>query len=310
MTPTSYARRQRPITDTQLQAFVTVAESGSFTRAARQLRSSQSAVSHSVAALEQTLGVALFVREACGVRLSLAGEQTLEHARAVLRNKEAIYREAGAARDLSDGIVRVGSFGPTSSRHLLPPILEACAKRHRRLSVRIVEGSDQEVEQWLREGELDAGFVNLPNDEFETLQLARDEMVVLLAADSPLAAEARVPPERLADLPFIISTGGCEPLVRELLDERLLDARYHIREVQTIVDMVRQGIGISIKPALSLPAELPEGVVTRPLAPARTREIGIAWRDRSDLSPAVRAFIRVASDAGKAAVPSIVPYKQ
>ena len=306
MTSNSYARRPRPITDTQLQAFVAVAETGSFTRAARQLRSSQSAVSHSVAALEQALGVTLFTREARGVFLSPAGERTLEHARTVLHGKEAIYREAGAARDAANGVVRVGSFGPTSSRHLLPPILEACAKRHRRLSVRIVEGSDQEVEQWLRESELDAGFVNLPNDEFETLPLAQDEMVVLLAADSPLAGEARVPPERLAALPFIISTGGCEPVVRELLDERLLDALYHIREVQTIVDMVRQGIGISIKPALSLPAELPAGVVARPLDPARTREVGLAWADRGDLPPAVRAFIQLAGEARKVTVPEVI----
>lgn len=296
MKPSSYPKALRSVTDAQLQAFVHVAEYRSFTRAARQLEMTQSAVSHAVSALEKALGVDLLIRSARDVHLSAAGETIVRHAREVLKRKESMFREAQAVRNLREGVLRVGSFGPTSSRHLLPPILRAWSSRHPRVSVRVIEGSDQEIEQWLRKGDLDAGFVTLPNDEFETVTLARDEMVVLLAADAPLAKQARVKARQLASLPFIMSTGGCEPVILKLLEERLLDTRYQIREVQTIVDMVRQGLGISIKPSLSLPDDLPPGVVTRPLEPAQSRFVGLAWPDRGKPLPVVSAFVQLASE--------------
>jgi DNA-binding transcriptional LysR family regulator len=285
---------RRSTTDAQLQALVAVADAGSFTGAARRLGMSQSAVSHAVTALEETLRVSLLERSARGVQLTPIGEQTVLRAREVLRLKELIWRDAEASRGLRDGVVRVGSFGPTASRHLLPPILKSFAERYPDLTVRVMEGSDQEVEEWLHRRKLDIGFVTLPSERFDTVHLAQDEMMVVLPAAHPLAARARIEPRHLADYPFIMSTGGCEPAVLEILNEHRLDVRYEIREVHTIVEMVANGAGLALKPALSLPDPLPLKVVYRPLEPARIRHVGFAVVNRRKLAPAVRAFFKVA----------------
>ncbi|MEO8623382.1 MAG: LysR family transcriptional regulator, partial [bacterium] len=72
------------MTDAQLEALVAVADSGSFTQAARRLGLTQSAVSHAVTGLEQSLSVALIDRSAQGARLTNAGERVIQHARQIL----------------------------------------------------------------------------------------------------------------------------------------------------------------------------------------------------------------------------------
>jgi DNA-binding transcriptional LysR family regulator len=281
-------------TDAQLKALVAVADQGSFTHAGRRLGMGQSAVSHAVSGLEEALGVRLLDRSAAGTRLTPVGERIVAHAREVLRLKDQMRREAEAERSLRRGLVRVGSYGPTASWHFLPRILDDLSHRFPEIAVEVTEGSDPEVEQWLRDGSVDVGFVSLPSEEFDTIDLGADEMMVLLPAGHPLATERRIAPRALAALPFIMSSGGCEPAVQELLEGNMLDVRFRIREVQTIVEMVGRGAGVSIKPYRSLPDPLPDSVVLRPLDPPRTRRIGLGVPAPRKRSPAVRAFLRVA----------------
>lgn len=294
MSKHSYPDSRRPVTDAQLQALLAVADQGGFTAAARHLQMSQSAISHAVAALEKALQVELLVRSARGVQLTDVGRRVVEHAREVLRHKALMRQEAESAGGLRDGAVTVGSFGPTASRQLLPPLLQHFRHRYPGLEVRVLEGSDQEVEQWLREGRVDLGFVDLPNEEFDAAYLARDEWVAVLPATSPLAAQARIQPAQLSTYPFILSTGGCEAQIQRLVSENDYEIRYQIREVQMIVEMVAQALGVAIKPALSLPDPPPPGVVYRPIDPPRPREVGLACANRNKLSPAARAFLKVA----------------
>lgn len=282
------------MTDAQLHALVAVADHGSFTHAARHLGMSQSAVSHAVTALEGSLRAALLTRNGRGVQLTEVGERIVRHAREILQLRTLIQHEADATRGLRRGTVRVGSFGITASRSLLPPILQAYARVYADITVVVIEGSDQEVQQWLRDGKVDIGFVTLPNDEFDTHYLAQDEMLAVLPVGHALAGEQRVRPRQLSEHPFIMSTGGCEPAIYDIMKDAALDVRYHIREVHTILAMVEEGFGVSIKPTLALPDPLPAGVVSRPLEPAHPRKIGLAVTGRDHVSPACRAFLRVA----------------
>ena len=282
------------MTDAQLQAFVAVAEQGSFTIAGRQLGLTQSAVSKAVTGLEESLRVALLIRHARGVHLTDVGQRMVVRAREILHLKALMRQDAEATSGLRQGSVRVGSFGISSSRHLLPPMLEAFSRAYPGIPVTVIEGSDQEVEHWLREGRVDVCFVTLPSEEFDTIRLAQDEMTAVLPANHPLAAETRIAPRQLSQYPFIMSTGGCEPAVRELLCEAPLRVRYHIREGHTILALIQQGAGVTIMPSLALPNPLPEGVVCRPLDPPSPRAIGLAVAGRKEASPACRAFLKVA----------------
>jgi DNA-binding transcriptional LysR family regulator len=153
---------------------------------------------------------------------------------------------------------------------------------------------------WLRDGTVDLGFVTLPNDEFEAVELARDQMVAIVPADSALALRDRIPPALLSGLPFIMCTGGCESLILDAVRGAPLDVRFRIRDVDTMVGMIDQRMGIAVKPELALPDPLPAGVVCRPLDPPRARRIGLARR-RGETNPACRAFVRVAEAEARGA---------
>jgi DNA-binding transcriptional LysR family regulator len=258
---------------------------------------SQSAVSHAVAGLEETLRVTLVHRSARHVRLTEVGERMARHAREVLRLKAVMQEEVDAARRLRRGTVRVGSFGVSASRRLLPPIIDAFARSHPDIDVLVSEGTDDEVERWIHDGAVDVGFVTLPNDTLDAVPLAEDEMRAVLPARHPLAAASYVAPRDVAAYPFIMSTGGCERLICDIMGEVPLDVRHRMREVDTILAMVGRGMGITIKPALALPDVLPNEIVTRPLSPVRMRRVGLAARRRRDASLAAQAFLKTAESA-------------
>src|SRR5438105_217137 len=105
----------------QLQSFVALAETGSFTEAAYTINLTQSAVSHALSALESELGVTLLERNRKGVvSLSRVGEKILPHVRLLLAQAEAIEQQAKVARGEAAGKVRLGSI-----ESMIPPRLLA-----------------------------------------------------------------------------------------------------------------------------------------------------------------------------------------
>lgn len=285
------------IGDAQLRALVAVADHGSFSGAARRLGLTQSAVSHAITALERLLRVALIERTTRGARLTEAGERTLVHARELLRLKEALVREAAAARQARRRRLRIASFGPTASRRLLPPLLDRFAARHPHVDVAVVEGTDDEAARWLHDGTVDVAFVTLPNGAFDTVLVAKDELHAVLPVGHPLAQLPRVAPARLGDDPFILTTGGCERLVREVAGPTPLDVRFEIREIDTIVEMVGRGVGIAVTPRLALPDAPPNGVAFVPVDTPLERLVGLAVRTNERAGSPARALLELARRA-------------
>lgn len=283
------------MTDAQLHALLAVADSGSFTHAARRLRLTQSAVSHAVTSLEQSLRVSLIERGAQGARLTDAGERIARHARDILRLKAQIQLDAEAARRLEQGQLRIGSFGVSASRRLLPPLLDAFSARYPGVTVLVLEGSDDEVEVWLRDGDIDVGFVNLPNDTFETVNVAEDVLHAIVPAHHPCAGAAHFPPHALGGQPFIMSSGGCELMIRDIARDVPLDVRFRIREVETMVAMVARGMGIAAAPRLALPDVTPPDVAFVPLDTDHVRRVGLAIRKQEETGSPARALLRLAS---------------
>ena len=278
------------MTDPQLRALVAVAETGRFTAAAKRLGVSQSGVSHAVAALERDLGVPLLRRSADGAEPTAFGERAVTLARRSLHLRDLIRQEAGAVRGLTGGVIRVGSFGVSASRRLLPPLLRAFADLYPDVEVRVVEGRDEEVLAWVHADRVDVGVVVTPAEGLDTVPLGEDEFVAVLPADHALARGGAVAPEGLVGTPYIRSGAGCDPAFPGVA------VRHEIQDCATIVAMVREGLGVSVLPQLGLPDPLPEGVVTRPMAPRMPRRIALAARDRTDLLPGAAALYRLAAN--------------
>ncbi|MET9250544.1 LysR substrate-binding domain-containing protein [Nonomuraea sp. NPDC003709] len=293
------------MTFTQLRILLAVARTGNMTRAAEELNTTQSAVSHALRGLESELGLSLLVRGSHGVRLTSAGRAVRRRATLILTQLEALEQEVAAARGADTGSLRVGVI-PSANARLLPRILRLYGESHPRVRLTVIEGSDGEVLDWLRTGAADVGTLTagaVPADMaadvagLVTRPLATDRMLAVLPSGHALAERASVPVAELARHPFIMSTGGCEPLITALARAAgtSLRCHYRVRDTGSILAMVAEGLGVTVVPELSLPAHHP-GVHAVPLEPASERTILLALP--ADPLPAATAFAELAGLLG------------
>src|SRR5215213_2428773 len=190
------------MTEAQLRVLVAVADTGGFSPAAQRLSMSQPGVSRAVAALEAELGTPLLLRRGSRAAPTPAGERVLLHAREMLARAEAIRQEAAAGSGDATGRVRLGSFASVSAQ-LLPGILATLRQRHPGVEVTLFEGHDEEVLGWIRERAVDVGVVGRAAPDLHVQPLASDELMAVLPAEHPLAAEPAVTLEALAAEPFV-----------------------------------------------------------------------------------------------------------
>lgn len=140
---------------------VAVADAGNISRAAERVGITQSGASQAIAQLEAALGFQVFARERRHIGVTALGEQVIEHARAMLARLDAIRVLADDSRGLSGGRIRLASF-PSVISTLLPSLLRDFQRRHPGIELVALEGTDEEVEDWLAVGTVDLGVVLNP----------------------------------------------------------------------------------------------------------------------------------------------------
>lgn len=272
----------------QLNTFVTVAEQGGFTAAGKRLGLSQPAVSRAIATLENELGLPLFVRRRDGLSLTEAGATALRHAREAVRQLTLMRTEVASLAGDVTGTLSLASL-PTATATLLAPQLRTFAERHPAVTIRLLEGSEEEVRDWLDQGVVEAGVVSLPVKGLEAAVLGDQVLVAVVSAGSWLAAKSTVSYGDLAREPFVRGTGGCAevfmPIARRAGVE--FDLAFEAREIAATLEIVRAGLGVSILPRAGLPGV--PGVVVRPLVPETVRRLGIAVS--ASASGPARAFL-------------------
>ncbi|MBF6208304.1 LysR family transcriptional regulator [Nocardia asteroides] len=298
------------MTFTQLRILQAVARTGSMTRAAEELSTTQSAVSHALRSLENELGIALLVRGNHGVSLTTTGRAVCRRATLILTQAEALKHDAATAREHERGSLRVGVI-PSANTRLLPPILRRFTGAHPQVRLIVLEGSDQEVLEWLQTGAADiatlaSGIEGTTRSSIEQAAgvlvpagltawpFAVDRMLAVVPGGHELGDCHSVSMAQLARHPFIMSAGGCEPLITSLARAAgaNLKCHYRVRDINTILAMVAEGLGVSIAPELSLPAHH-TGVHTIPLDPTADRIIFLALP--ADPRPMAIAFAELAS---------------
>ncbi|WP_363324835.1 LysR family transcriptional regulator substrate-binding protein [Eleftheria terrae] len=213
----------------------------------------------------------------------------------MLSAAEAIRQEVQAEKGLKAGLLRIGSFGPSSSLRLLPQLLRAFALRHPGVEMRVEEEADGVIAQWLVDRRVELGFVTLPEARFDTVHLASDEYVAVLPEHHPLAAQEAVRPRQLHRQRYIATSAGCGDEIAALLARAGAEPveLFRLPQVLSVLGLVQQGLGVSVSVRLALPDVWP-GVVYRPLRPAAARHVGLAMLDQGALSPGARAFVEMA----------------
>ena len=287
------------MTFSQLEIFVKVAEQHSFTLAARQLGITQSAVSHALKCLEQHWNVSLFSREQGAIALTHIGQQLLLHAKEVLNTTQIMQQEVNAAHGIQQGTLRIGSFGSSSSIHLLPELLKAYRERYPHIEIFVEEGTDAEVSQWIAERQVDVGFAVLPKSQLVTFPLIKDIFIALIPDSFEVAQQAKLNIQDIQNYPFIMTRAGSQSHVEKLLQQHQIQPKitYQMSQLLTILNMVNLQEGIAIVADMAMPKELlalHPHVVKRPLSPNTQRQIGLAVKNQQLISPACKAFIELA----------------
>ena len=276
----------------QLQAFLVVADVGSFTVASEQLGMTQSAVSHAVAALEKELQISLLERKRGSVATTEIGQQVLSQAREMLMLAERIRQSAATAIGLETGRLRLGSF-PSVSARLLPDLLRRFKRRYPGIEITLLEGTDQEVREWIQTRTVDAGVVTLPTDKvFKTVELAQDEFLVVVPKRHRLASSRQVDIRQLSDEPFIMSKAGCGPFIRSLFRQAKVipKVQFEVIGLQTIFAMVEDNMGVTIVPSMTLPADCSK-LHMMSLSPKQLRRTAFAALAEGSVTPALSAFL-------------------
>ena len=287
------------MTFSQLEIFAKVAEQHSFTLAARQLGITQSAVSHALKCLEQHWNVSLFSREQGAITLTHIGQQLLLHAKEVLNTAQIMQQEVNAAHGIQQGTLRIGSFGSSSSIHLLPELLKAYREHYPHIEIFVEEGTDAEVSQWIAERQVDVGFAVLPKPQLVTFPLIKDIFIALIPDSFEVAEQAKLNIKDIQNYPFIMTRAGSQSHVEKLLQQHQIQPKitYQMSQLLTILNMVNLQEGIAIVADMAMPKELlalHPHVVKRPLSPNTQRQIGLAVKNQQLMSPACKAFIELA----------------
>lgn len=287
-------RARHPFTLRQLQYFVAVAETGSFSKAAARCFVAQPSLSAQLAALEAALGVALFERGRGRVAPTKAGRVLLPRAQSILVAADDL---GAAARDFVDplaGALRIGVI-PTLSPYLLPALAPALARDFPRLSVQWSEDRTPALVEALDAGRIDAALLALEADlgRVEHAVIGEDRFVLATRRGDPLGAPRK--PLRRDDLKgaplLLLEEGHClrDQALSFCARARPAELAWRATSLATLVQMVAAGQGVTLLPALAAPIEAARaGLQLREFAaPAPHRTIALVWRRHSPLAGAL-----------------------
>ncbi|MED1089377.1 LysR family transcriptional regulator [Bacillus paramycoides] len=280
------------MTITQLQVLIKTVELGSFTKAAGVLNMTQPAVSHAISSIESELGVTILIRDKRkGLIVTDVGNRILVHIREILNGVEKIEQEVAMEKGHEVGTIRIGSF-PSASAYFLPKMINIFREKYPNLQLVLCEGALKEVEDWLLSRVIDIGIVILPNKDMEIVPVTKGKMVVVLRDDHPLCKKSSITISDLENEPIILFKGGYEPPIIGMFKQANVPLRveYAVSTVTTSLNMIQEGLGITILAELSL-TNLPKNVQTRELEPQVWREIALAVPSLKEASLAVQLFI-------------------
>jgi DNA-binding transcriptional LysR family regulator len=300
-----------------IEAFLGIAERGSFQRAATDLNLSQTALSHRLRKLEADLGVKLFARTTRQVSLTPAGAELLPRARAMVENLSESYAALRAQGRERQERLSIGCL-PTIASFYLPSLLKEFSKALPDVTVRVHDNSANEIAALVEQGEAEFGITVLSAGrwDLEMKPLMKERYVLLCRNDHPLAAKKTVEWSDFEGAPLVRVSP--QTANRAIIDEALgsrrefMKWRYEVQHIATAVRLVIDGAALTVAPQLSMDASTAPGLVALPIRnPSITRTLGLISRRGYPFSAAgdlllgliekkLRAFSREV-DAGPAA---------
>lgn len=280
----------------QLHAFIALAETGHFSRAAERLNVSKSSLSSNIQRLEGLLGVRLFERHTRGCNLSKAGQALLDSAHRMVQEWSRIETDAADFQKLSRGRLSVAAPADHCA-FLLPPLLRDFQTEHPEVRVELHDVAEQEVHELVRTGFADLGVTSQTEmrNELIATPFYTDEYILILPPKHHLTKHKQVEWHQLASEQIIGPVKG-NP-VRQLLDDTLaengisLSYAHEVSLPWTMVGLVRENFGVAVLTTSILPLIRLNKLEARPLVcPLVARTLVLIKAQGRKLDPLATSF--------------------
>src|SRR5262245_30495386 len=240
-----------------LQAFVGIAEHGSFGRAAAALHITQTGLTRRLQNLEASLGVRLVERTTRSPSLTPVGRDVLPQARRLLSELASALAEIRDSGKAARGEITLACV-PTVGVQYLPRVIQQYSARHPGNRIRILDHASFRVAEAVlrREAEFGITLQGAHDPALESIPLLKDRFVLVCRRDHPLARKPRLAWRELQAQTLIYS--GMESGNRQLLDGALgtrgvqLKASYEVQRSSTAVGLVAEGVGVAVVPELAM----------------------------------------------------------
>lgn len=285
-----------------LQAFLSIAERGSFSRAAAHLNLSQTALSHRIKKLEEDLGLQLIARTTRQVALTPAGLELLPTARKIigeLSESIDLLRERGRKQQER---ISLGCL-PTIAAYHLPRVLNDFSPLYPGISIKVYDNSASEIATLVQSGQVEFGITIVATNiwDLEATPLIKEQFVLLCTRNSDLAKRKFVSWSHLQDTPLIrISPqAGNRALIDDALGHRRdkLNWRYEVQHLQTAVGMVFERLGVAVVPNIAVKTQGTSGLVALPLRnPSISRTLGLVVKRGLPISKPAQTMIDLVRD--------------
>ena len=291
----------------QLRYLSALARQCHFGRAAEECHVSQPALSLQIQELEAELGCQLVERQRGAVALTEMGAEIAERAQRILLEANDLVDHARRQRGLLEGPLGLGVI-PSIAPYLLPAALPLMPQRHPGLQLRLRETQTATLLEELAEGRLDVALLSLPIERagIATLPLFDDPFLLAAPRRPQPHLEPFDPGRGLAgEGLLLLEEGHC------LRDQALSVCgtvpggsrrQYGASSLSTIMQMVANGFGSTLLPAMALAVELRPDMPVRLFRfapPAPSRSIGLAWRRSSGRKADFEALGAILKDIGE-----------
>ncbi len=260
---------------TQLEFFLMVVEQGSFSKAAVRVYRTQPAVSIAIRRLEEEIGAPLFDRSQKTPTLTDAGELVYDYARRILTLRDQAQNVVSELRSLQRGRVRIGA-NESTSLYILPHLILEYREQHPNVKVEIFRQVSERLPREVLDRNVDFALLAFEpvDSDLESFPILRDELVLIMSPDDPLAK--------------------CESLKIEELGEQSFVA-HNVTTVETIKRFVQLKIGLAFVPRMCVVEELKRGTLATVPVPELSyfRTLWVTYRRNVTLSHAAAAFLEV-----------------
>lgn len=280
-----------------LRYFLALANHLHYGKASAQVNVAQPSLSRQIADLESQLGCKLFVRSSRSVKLTAAGQELQRAAQLVMQAMDSAIRSTQAVARGEKGELRI-AFTSMIAWSGLPKLIKDYAASAPGVNLELSELVPSALMQAVETGECDIGltFTATVQPPYQYRELQRESLSIAVPADHPLARKKSVTVQDLIDEPFILSPRDTASALHDTIFKLCRDSgfeprvRMHTQLQGTIVNLVGEGLGVSIIPT-SMSKSNPDSVRFIPITNAPEITLGMVW-NMENSNPCLSAFIQ------------------